>query len=119
MSAHDVPTIELDTSDIDKLEGLAQTMQLPLFEGFRLATATVNLTGAVALVLASEKHRALYEALRLGAEVEVTVSVTDDHGEVHETEPLAATVTRRGAKRKKGKNSVGQVVVVLDQPEAD
>ena len=76
-------------------------LRLPHFEGYRIPRARLAFGGAYEIELASSDDRDLVEALKLGAEATVTVSVEG----VDHTLVLGARVVRRGHRLRKQEES--------------
>jgi hypothetical protein len=76
-------------------------MRLPHFEGYKIPRARLAFVGAYEIDLVGSDDRELVEALKLGAEATVTVSVDGvDHVLV-----LGARVVRRGHRLRKQEES--------------
>lgn len=79
----------------------AGQLRLPHFEGYKIPRARLAFGGAYEIELASSEDRDLVEALKLGAEATVTVSVEG----VDHVLSLGARVVRRGHRLRKQEES--------------
>lgn len=99
---------------------IPRQLSLPQFEGYTVPTARLSFGGGLELKLTSEDDLNLAAALKLGAELTVTIAIDD-----HKGEPLVlgARVTRRGHRFRKVEESDSLVsdyrIVINDVREGD
>ena len=77
----------------------APQLTLPGFEGQDIARAELKLSGTILLSTSNHDHLRIANLVRLGAEVELVVRVTDDEGFPYEL-PLTAKVSAKNHKIK-------------------